>query len=122
MEKTTTEMTRIFVARTLGEEAHWKVGESRTFTFTYRNTNSTWEVTLRKEEDMYAPFSYAVRGRQLTFEGKKPDYIASWGRRYPSMETAFLHIVNHGNDNVNIHDRYKSIDQWLNEPHINNFL
>ena len=107
-------LSRVFVARTLGSEPLWHVGHEVKFQFTFGNCNSTWELTLRREEDKYAPFSYALHGRQLTFDGKTPEYPASWSQRYTSMERAFLHVLNHGNDNANIPNRYKSLDQWLN--------
>lgn len=31
------------------------------------------------------------------------------------MDVAFLHIVNRLNDNANIKDKYKSIEEWLLE-------
>ena len=111
----TQRMTRVFVAYMLGTEPTWKPGDSMTFQFTFRDYNSTWEMTLRREESAYAPFAYALEGRRLTFKGQKTEYYQTWNRRYKTMEQAFLHIVNHLNENVNIHDHYKTIGQWLNE-------
>jgi hypothetical protein len=31
------------------------------------------------------------------------------------MEKAFLHILNHFNENANIRDRYKDVWQWLDD-------
>lgn len=111
----TQRMTRVFVAYMLGTEPTWTEGDSVTFQFTFRNCNSTWGMTLRREESTYAPFAYALEGRQLTFEGQEPEYRQTWSRRYKTMEQAFLHIVNHMNENANIRDHYKAIGQWLNE-------
>ena len=88
-------MTKAFVAYTLGTESTWKPGDKATFQFLFRNCNSAWEMTLAYESEDYAPFAYRLEGRQLTFEGHKPEYPATWGRRYYTMEKAFLHILNH---------------------------
>ena len=95
-----------YVMHTLREEHLWKVGESDTFEVMLPQK---WEFTLRKEEEIkYAPYKYALNGRKLgTHE--------TWGRRYRSMDEAFLHIVNRLNENANIKDRYKSIEEWLLE-------
>jgi len=108
-------MTRVFVAYMLGTEPTWKPGDSVTFQFTFRNCNSTWETTLTYESEDYAPFAYRLEARQITFEGHEPEHPATWGRRYYTMEKAFLHILNHFNENANIRDHYKTIGQWLNE-------
>ena len=84
-------MTRVFVARMLGSEPTWKAGDKVTFEFTYRYIRNKWQ------------------------NGKPTMYNEIHCRRYPTMEQAFLHIVNHMNDNADIHDRYKTLDQWLNE-------
>jgi hypothetical protein len=99
------EMTKEYVMQTLREEHLWKVGESDTFEVML---SQKWEFTLRKEEEIYAPYKYALNGKKLgTHE--------TWSRRYRSMDTAFLHIVNRLNENANIKDRYKSIEEWLLE-------
>lgn len=108
-------MTKAFVAYTLGTESTWKPGDKVTFQFLFRNCNSAWEMTLAYESEDYAPFAYRLEGRQLTFEGHKPEYPATWGRRYYTMEKAFLHILNHFNENANIRNRYTDVWQWLND-------
>lgn len=96
-------MTREFVLQTLREEHLWKVGESNTFEVTL---SQKWEFTLRKEEEIYLPYKYALKGKKIgTHE--------TWGRRYRSMDAAFLHIVNHLNENANIRDKYNSIEEWI---------
>lgn len=98
-------MTKEYVLQTLREEHLWKVGESDTFEV---ELSPKWEFTLRKEEETYAPFKYSLTGRKIgTHE--------TWGRRYTSMEEAFLHIDNHLNENANIKNRYNSIEDWLLE-------
>ena len=108
-------MTRVFVARMLGSEPTWKAGDKVTFEFTYRYIRNKWQMTLRREEDKYEPYKYALEGKKLLHDGKPTMYNEIHCRRYPTMEQAFLHIVNHMNDNADIHDRYKTLDQWLNE-------
>lgn len=108
-------MTKAFVAYTLGTEPTWEPGTKVTFQFVYRNCNSTWEMTLTRESDDYEPFKYRLNGKQLTFEGRKPEYPASWGRRYQTMDRAFLHILNHLNENADIRNRYTDVWQWLDE-------
>ena len=99
------EMTKEYVMQTLREEHLWKVGESDTFEVML---SQKWEFTLRKEEEIYAPYKYALNGKKLgTHE--------TWSRRYRSMDAAFLHIVNRLNENANIKDKYKSIEEWLLE-------
>ena len=94
-----------YVMHTLREEHLWKGGESDTFEVML---SQKWEFTLRKEEEAYTPYKYALNGRKLgTHE--------TWSRRYVSMDAAFLHIVNRLNENANIKDRYKSIEEWLLE-------
>ena len=99
------EMTKEYVMQTLKEEHLWKVGKSDTFEVML---SQKWEFTLRKEEEIYAPYTYALNGRKL---GTRE----TWSRRYRSMDAAFLHIVNRLNENANIKDRYKSIEEWLLE-------
>ncbi len=108
-------MTKAFVAYTLGTEPTWKPGDKETFQFLFRNSNSTWEMTLTRESDDYAPFAYCLDGRQITFEGHEPEYPATWSRRYCTMEKAFLHILNHFNENANIRNHYTNVWQWLDE-------
>ncbi len=99
------EMTKEYVLRTIQEENLWKEGEVDTFSFMM---SQMWEFTLRKEEKMYEPFKYSLYGKKIgTYE--------TWSRRYTSMEAAFLHVVNHLNENVNIKDKYRSIEEWLLE-------
>lgn len=99
------EMTKEYVLKTLREEPLWKEGESAQF---FVMLSQMWEFTLRKEEKAYFPFEYSLRGKKIgTHE--------TWERRYTSMEAAFLHVVNHLNENANIKDKYKSIEEWLLE-------
>jgi len=106
-------MTKAFVAYTLGAEPTWVPGTKTTFKFVFSNCNSTWEMTLTRESDNYTPYKYRLDGKQLTFEGRTPEHPASWCRRYITMDRAFLHILNHFNANAYIRDRYSNVWQWL---------
>lgn len=85
-------MTREYVIKTLREENLWKEGEADTFSF---KLSQEWEFTLQREEKIYEPFKYSLAGRKI-------GTCETWGRRYINMESAFLHIVNNLNENVNI--------------------
>lgn len=98
-------MTKEYVLKTLREEHLWKEGESSLFSIML---SQKWEFTLRKEEKMYLPYKYLLHG-------KKTGTYEVWERRYVSMEAAFLHVVNHLNENKNIRNKYGSIQEWLLE-------
>lgn len=101
------EMTRRYVLHTLREEHIWKTGEEDTFEVTL-SLSQKWEFTLKREEEQYLPYKYSLTGRKIgTCETRS--------RRYRSMEAAFLHIVNHFNENVMVKDKYDSIEDWLLE-------
>ena len=91
-------MTKKYIVNTLSEEKLWKEGESDSFVF------GKWNLTLRKEEGIYHPFIYAVRGVHEN---------GTWSRRYTSMEKAFLHIVNGFNENANIKNNYETIGDFI---------
>lgn len=74
-------------------------GRSGFFTF------NGWELTLRKEEKIYKPFTYSVVGNKANG--------SSISRRYTSMESAFLHILNEFNENANIKNKYQSINDFM---------
>ena len=115
-------MTKVFVARTLGSEPMWKPGDEVTFEFTYRYYGNKWRMTLRREPSQYEPFKYALEGTKLLHDGRPTEYTATHSRRYPTMERAFLHLLNHMNDNVNIRNKYKSLEQWFEESEKNNSI
>ena len=108
-------MTKTFVAYTLGSEPTWKPGDTVTFEFTYRHTNNKWRMTLRREESKYEPYRYALHGTKLLHNGQPTEYAATHGQRYKTMEQAFLHLLNCMNTNANIRNKYKSLEQWFNE-------
>lgn len=93
------EFNKKYIEMTLQEERLWKAGESDIFTF------NGWELTLRKEEKIYKPFTYSVVGNKTN--------DTSISRRYTSMESAFLHILNGFNENANIKNKYNSINDFI---------
>ena len=101
------EMTKSYVFRTLIEEHLWKPGKEDTFEVTL-SLSQKWEFTLKKEEEQYLPYKYSLTGRKIGTN-------ETWSRRYRHMEVAFLHIVNHLNENVMVKDKYDSIEDWLFE-------
>ena len=70
----------------------FEVGEKEKFA--YKNEyGNVWSLVLRREEEQYSPFIFAI-------EGNKVGTNETWSRRYTSMEQALLHIVNDFNENV----------------------
>ena len=98
-------MTREYVLKTLREEHLWKEGESDTFSY---KLSQEWEFTLQREEKIYEPFKYSLTGRKV-------GTCETLSKRYVNMESVFLHIMNNLNENANIKDKYKSVDEWLLE-------
>lgn len=95
-----TKMKKSFVVRTLLKEANMKPGDNVSF------KHDNYELTLIRENALSSPFYFAVKGK-----GVFPTHQVQVGWRYTSMEKAFLHILNHFNENANIRDKYKSLDQ-----------
>lgn len=96
-------MTREYVLHTLREEHLWEPDKEDTFE---AMLHQKWEFTLRREEKQYQPYKYILIGN-------KAGSSEIWGRRYKSMEEAFLHIVNHLNENIAIKNKYNCIEDWL---------
>ena len=68
-----------------------------------------WLATLRREDErLYAPYKYAVQAYCL-------DNVQTFERRYTSLEQALLHCLNGFNENANVPDRYKSIEEYLSK-------
>ena len=97
-------LSKSFVVRCLLKEQSFKPGDCVSF------KHKHYELTLKREENIYAPFIFAVKGN-----GIYPTHQVSIGRRYQSLEKAFLHVLNGFNENVNIRNKYKSLDQWFDE-------
>jgi hypothetical protein len=94
------ELNKEYIIRTLEEERLWKEGE--TDIFKYNN----WNITLRKEEKIYNPFTFSIHG-------EKDNSNETKSRRYISMEEAFLHVLNKFNENVNIKNNYKTMSDYI---------
>lgn len=68
-----------------------------------------WYVTIKKEDDpIYKPFKYIMDAHCL-------DNIQSFVRRYTALENALLHCLNEFNENANIPDRYRSINEYISK-------
>jgi len=93
-------LNKEYIIRTLEEERLWKEGEEDTFKY------CDWIITLRKEENIYFPFTFSIHG-------KKNNSCETWSRRYKSMEDAFLHVVNGFNENANIKNKYKTMFDYM---------
>lgn len=95
-------LSKEYILNNLAREDLWTPGSKGTFTYGH------WLITLKREDDRYGPYKFAIEAqkeipsRALTYETKS--------RRYVSMEKAFLHILNHFNENANIKDKYDHID------------
>lgn len=85
----------------------FQIGEEKTFLYKNLN-NNTWKITIRREEEKYFPFKFAI-------EGEKIGTNETWNRRYTEIEKAILHIVNNFNENANIKNKYSNIEEYLNE-------
>lgn len=93
-------LNKEYIISTLLKEQLWKTGETDTLQY------NEWELTLRKEEEIYKPFAFSI-------QGKKINKCGTIGRRYTSMQEAFLHILNNFNENVNIKNKYKTISDYI---------
>lgn len=100
----TFKLTSDFVRVLLHFEPKLDVGDSIEF-YTHLHGNK-WDFKLTREEERYAPAKYVLEG-----DGGK---YGKWSRRYRTMEQVFLHILNNLNENKNIWNRYKTLDEWLN--------
>lgn len=92
------------VRRRLDEEHLMKPGERDSFKM---QLHFQWFVRIRKErEKLYTPFRYTVEAFCL-------DNIQTFTRRYVKLEEALLHCLNGFNENADIPDRYRSVDEYL---------
>ena len=85
----------------------FEIGEKVEFSYKFDNKN-VWNLTLKREENQYLPFIFAL-------EGNRVGTNATWSRRYTSMEQALLHIVNDFNENGNIKDKYNNLEEYILE-------
>lgn len=85
-----------FILESLSKEEHWKPGDHVSFFF------DNWNLSLKREEDQYKPFTFSV-------SGSKQNTDETITRRYLSMEKAFLHILNRFNENANVKNVFQSL-------------
>lgn len=99
------ELTREYIKHIIQEAQTWKPGETRLITF------GEWDLTLLRDNNIYAPYVYTVKGvRRTVTVAKTHETIA---RRYLSVESALLHICNRFNENDNLKNIYSSLDEVL---------
>lgn len=89
------------IFRLLREERLMKIGESDSFAI-----GGGWELTLRKEESRYYPYAYVITGHKVGTD-------ETISRRFTSMESALLHCINHFNENANVQNRYKTLEDAI---------
>ena len=93
-------MNKAFIIETIRDSKTWNEGQR--IVFRYNN----WNLILRKEESIYNPFTFSISGnKEVTHE--------TIGRRYISVEDAFLHVLNGFNENDAIKNKYASLDETL---------
>ena len=85
-----------------------KCGDEIVFAFNLHG--NPWQFVLKREETPLGKYKYALCGNGGEY--------GTWARRYPTMADAFLHVVNNLNENVNIKNRYASLDQWIKQKAI----
>ena len=101
------ELTKGYIRNTLSNEDLFKKGEHDSFSF------NGWSLTLTRTDedyqglDMPLPFKFSVTGTN--------ENGSTWSRLYVNLESAFLHILNHFNENAQVADRYRSLEEALND-------
>lgn len=95
------EFTKGYIMHTLTEEDEWKPGDFDEFTY------GGWNLKLERE-DYCSIFRFSVTGKRI---GAKE----TLKRCFSSMEGAFLHILNGFNENAEIKNRYKTLEQAMEE-------
>ena len=104
-------LTKEMVLDMLKTADSWNVGGSCEFMYRYPYSEQYWIFRVSRCEDMYAPFLFALEGRKMDKDGKPTP--ESWGRRYNSMANLLLHIGNRLNENVNVQNKYKNVNEWM---------
>ena len=99
-------LDKTLVRRLLDEEHLMKLRETDGFKL---DLAFTWYAELKREGLEHLPFQYAVDADCL-------DNRQSFSHRYVSMQDALLHCLNGFNENVNVPDRYRSIEEYLADP------
>ncbi len=99
------ELTKEYILELLRNEGDLQTGNIIKFRF------EKWNLTLQREPDEYKPFKYALDGVKdgVSVAGTHE----TWGRRYITLESALLHVVNRFNENVNVKNKYSTINEFL---------
>ena len=91
----------------------WEVGERYKVVHKIPYSEVQFDMEIVYEKAPYCPNSpWAVEGKILFNGVWKGGTI---GRRYPSLEAALVHILNNFNDNVNIHNHYKVLEDYFKD-------
>ena len=89
----------------------WEVGEKYKTVHKVPYFDVSFELEIQYENAPYCPnTSWYVSGKTL-FNGEWKGGTIK--RRYPTLEAALVHILNNFNDNVNIHNQYKNIEDYF---------
>lgn len=89
----------------------WEVGEKYKTVHKIPYSDVSFELEIQYENAPYCPNTpWKIEGKTL-FNGEWKG--GTVGRRYPTLEAALVHILNNFNDNVNIHNRYKKIEDFF---------
>jgi hypothetical protein len=69
-------LNKDYILTMLSKEKLWKVGESNSFIF------ENWNITLRKEEEIYKPFMYSISGEKITQTNYSVGDILLWKKLF----------------------------------------
>ncbi len=106
------EFTKEFVYGLLLKEKRFKPGEITSFQKPDLS-GAIWEYTLKRENEEYYPFIFALEG--IRKEAWECGTHAIHSRRYVSLDQMFTDLLNNCNDNVSIKNKYTNTVQWLKE-------
>ncbi len=96
-------MTKEYIFQALKNESTWEVGDEITFEVLL---HQRWEFTLRREDEIYKPYKYSLKGKKVGTNER-------FSKRYRNLESVFLHILNNLNQNVDIKNKYKTLEDYL---------
>lgn len=97
-------LDKTLVKKLLDGEMIMKKGEKDSFRL---QLTFVWYVEIIKEDDSrYKPFRYILKACCL-------DNPQTFDRRYITLEAALLHCLNGFNENVHIHNRYATMEEYL---------
>lgn len=101
------QLNKELITRLINTENVFNIGDQESFL--YKNSyGNIWDITIRKEEEKYEPFKFALEGRKIGTN-------ATWSRRYIGIKEALLHIINNFNENASIKNKYSNIEDYLEE-------